>query len=139
VQRDRGFTREVVQRAEAAGCTALCVTVDTPTFGARDRQARAKYELASKLGRPHLPPPALPSGGRDGGRGGLRVFPDWVEPALTWRDIGWIRSCSSVPVLLKGVLNPDDAERAVNEGASGVIVSIGPAQIVSQRGFDSPE
>jgi len=118
VQRDREFTRDVVQRAAAAGCKALCVTVDTPTFGARNRQARARYELAPGLSRPHLPPPAKTSG-----TAGSQVFPDWTEPALTWRDIGWLSSIVKIPVLLKGVLNPDDAERAVHEGVAGVIVS----------------
>jgi 4-hydroxymandelate oxidase len=117
VQRDREFTRDVVQRAAAAGCKALCVTVDTPTFGARNRQARARYELAPGLSRPHLPLPAKKSGP------GSQVFPDWTEPALTWRDIGWLSSIVKIPVLLKGVLNPDDAGRAVQEGVAGVIVS----------------
>lgn len=117
VQRDREFTRDVVQRAAAAGCKALCVTVDTPTFGARNRQARVRYELAPGLSRPHLPLPAKTSGP------GSQVFPDWTEPALTWRDIGWLSSIVKIPVLLKGVLNPDDAERAVQEGVAGVIVS----------------
>ena len=123
IQRDRGFTRDVIQRAVAAGCKALCVTVDTPTFGARNRQARARYALRGELTRPHLPPSAPPLGGRDAGREGLQVFPDWVEPALTWRDLAWIRSCADVPILLKGVLNADDAARAVGEGISGIIVS----------------
>lgn len=117
VQRDREFTRDVVQRAEAAGCKALCVTVDVPTFGARDRQARAKYELAPGLSRPHLPPP------QKSGTAASQVFPDWTEPALTWHDIGWLSSMVKMPVLLKGILNPDDAERAVREGVAGIIVS----------------
>jgi len=118
VQRDREFTRDVVQRAAAAGCKALCVTVDTPTFGARNRQARAKYELAPGLSRPHLPLP-----GKTSGAAGSQVFPDWTEPALTWRDISWLSSIVKIPILLKGVLNPDDAERAVQEGVGGIIVS----------------
>lgn len=120
VQRDRGFTRDAVQRAEAAGCKALCVTVDSPTFGARNRQARAKYDLAPGLGRPHLP---LPTKADHSSRKGLQVFPDWVEPALTWRDISWLRSQVQIAVLLKGVLSPDDAHRAVQEGVAGIIVS----------------
>jgi 4-hydroxymandelate oxidase len=123
VQRDRAFTLDVVQRVQAAGCKALCVTVDSPTFGARNRLARAKYELRPGLRRPHLPPPAKANGDLDLGRGTLQVYHDWVEPALTWRDISWLSSNCRIPVLVKGVLNPDDADRAVQEGVSGIIVS----------------
>lgn len=123
VQRDRGFTLDVVRRAEAAGCQALCVTVDVPTFGARDRQTRARYQLAPGLGRPHLPAPSKATGDGDLDRGARQAFPDWVEPALTWRDISWLSSNCRIPVLVKGVLNPDDAERAVREGVAGIIVS----------------
>jgi 4-hydroxymandelate oxidase len=118
MQRDRGFTRDVVARAEATGCQALCLTVDTPVFGARNRQERARYDLRPGLSRPHLPAPSKSTVPVE-----LQVFADWVEPSLTWRDIGWLRSISKLPVLLKGVLNPDDGERAVQEGAAGVIVS----------------
>jgi 4-hydroxymandelate oxidase len=123
VQRDRAFTLDVAQRVEAAGCKALCVTVDSPTFGARNRQERARYELAPGLHRPHLPTPTKATGNADLGRGALQVFPDWVEPALTWRDIIWLSSNCKVPVLLKGILNPDDADHAVQEGVAGIIVS----------------
>lgn len=123
VQRDRAFTRDVTQRVEAAGCKALCVTVDSPTFGARNRQARATYELRPGLARPHLPPPTKATGNVDLGRGALQVFPDWVEPALTWRDVSWLSSNCRIPVLIKGVLNPDDAAHAVQEGVAGIIVS----------------
>jgi len=118
VQRDRGFTREVCQRVEAAGCKALCVTVDTPVFGARNRQERAKYTLAPGLSRPHVPPATKAVGSGD-----LKVFSDFVEPALTWRDIGWLTSIMRIPVVLKGILNPDDADLAVQSGVAGIIVS----------------
>jgi 4-hydroxymandelate oxidase len=123
IQRDRAFTRDVAQRVEAAGCKALCVTVDSPTFGARNRQARARYELRPGLSRPHLPPPTKATGNVDLDRGALQVFSDWVEPALIWRDISWLSSTCKIPVLLKGILNPDDADRAAQEGVSGIIVS----------------
>ena len=121
IQRDRGFSLDVAQRAETAGCKALCVTVDTPTFGARNRQARAKYELLPGLSRPHLPTATKATS--DAVRGRMQVFRDWVDPALTWRDISWLSSNCRIPVLVKGVLNPEDADRAVQEGVSGIIVS----------------
>lgn len=118
-QRDRGFTRELVQRAEIAGYRALCLTVDLPITGARNREARANVEL------PPLPnleglkdakrPGLLPSG--------LDIYSAVLDPTLTWKTIEWMRSFTKLPVLVKGVLNPDDAELAVQAGASGIMVS----------------
>ncbi|HLY19225.1 MAG TPA: alpha-hydroxy acid oxidase [Bryobacteraceae bacterium] len=104
VQRDRAFTRDLVQRAEAAGCRTLCVTVDSPTFGARNREERVRTEL---------PPRDLPNL-KDGG---------YLDPSLTWKDIDWLRGFAKTPVVLKGVLNPDDAAIAVKAGVAGIIVS----------------
>jgi 4-hydroxymandelate oxidase len=104
VQKDRAFTRDLVQRAEDSGCRALCVTVDSPTFGARNREDRAKKELPER---------ELPN----------LMGKDYLDPSLTWKDIDWLRSFARRPVLLKGVLNPDDAATAVKAGASGIIVS----------------
>ena len=104
VQKDRAFTRDLVQRAEDSGCRALCVTVDSPTFGARNREDRAKKELPER---------ELPN----------LKGKDYLDPSLTWKDIDWLRSFARMPVLLKGVLNPDDAATAVKAGASGIIVS----------------
>ena len=117
ILRDRTFTRDLVQRAENAGCKALCVTVDTAVNGARNRQTRARFTLPAGVDRPHLR--------------GLRT-PQTVEgdmysrardPNVTWKDIDWLRSFSRVPILLKGVLNAADADRAVQEGVSGILVS----------------
>jgi len=104
VQRDRGFTRDLVQRAEAAGCRAVCVTVDSPTHGARNREERARGEL------PERPLPNLQG-------------KDYLDPTLTWKDIEWLRGFAKTPVLLKGILNPDDAAIAVKAGVSGIVVS----------------
>jgi 4-hydroxymandelate oxidase len=104
VQRDRAFTQDLVQRAEAAGCRALCVTVDSPTHGARNREERARPEL------PDRPLPNLKG-------------KDYLDPTLTWKDIDWLRSFAKTPVLLKGILNPDDAAIAVKAGVSGIVVS----------------
>src|SRR5580693_895609 len=104
VQKDREFTRDLVQRAEAAGCRALCVTVDSPTHGARNREERARPEL------PDRPLPNLKG-------------KDYLDPTLTWKDIDWLRGFAKTPVMLKGILNPDDAEIAVKAGVAGIIVS----------------
>lgn len=102
VRDDKEFTKNLVQKAEALGCLALCVTIDTPTPGARDRQARVNFKLPDGLNAPYRFGPSL---------------------SLTWKDMEWLMSFAKIPVLLKGILNPDDAEKAIKVGASGIIVS----------------
>lgn len=104
VQRDRGFTKDLVQRAEGSGCRALCVTVDSPTQGARDREYRAKDELPDR---------ALPN----------LQGKNYLDPSLTWKDIDWLRGFAKTPIWLKGILNPDDAQIAVQAGVAGIMVS----------------
>ena len=104
VQRDREFTRDLVQRAEAAGCRALCVTVDSPSHGVRDREYSFKGQL------PERPLPNFQG-------------KDYLDPTVTWKDIDWLRSFAKTPVLLKGILDPDDAETAVQAGVDGIFVS----------------
>jgi 4-hydroxymandelate oxidase len=117
-QADRGMTREMVQRAQAAGCKAICVTVDTPVLGLRHREARVRFQVPSNFKLPNLPtPPASHRPLRGATLSGA------LHPALRWKDIAWLRSIATVPVLLKGVLNPEDAVRAADAGVAGVIVS----------------
>lgn len=117
-QSDHGFTRELVQRAEAAGYRALCLTVDTPVSGARNREARAHVKLPPL---PNLKGMKEAAGGVQ--TGAPRVYSSVLDPALTWKDVEWLQSFAKVPLLLKGVLNPDDADIAVKAGVSGLIVS----------------
>ena len=113
IQSDRQFTREQVERAQAAGCRALCLTVDTPTIGVRDRQTRAKFELPPDVQTPHL---------FDIGSRKQRIL-DPRRVVVTWKDVEWLRSITRVPLVLKGILDPDDAELAIEAGASAIIVS----------------
>ncbi|MGH7340267.1 MAG: alpha-hydroxy acid oxidase, partial [Candidatus Rokuibacteriota bacterium] len=95
------------------GCRALVLTVDTPVIGARDRQRRAAFRLPDGVTTPHL---ADLNAGRRGIDSTARVV-------STWRDVAWLRDIARVPLLLKGILTGDDAERAVGEGVAGLIVS----------------
>ena len=104
VQPDRGFTRDVVERAEAAGCRALCVTVDLPVIGVRNRMQRVGFKVPPGMKLPY-------------------IMEQFQGVPVTWKDIEWLRSFARVPVLLKGILNPVDADLAVRNGVSGIIVS----------------
>ena len=119
---DRGFTRELVQRAERAGFEALVVTVDAPVNGARDRERRAGFCLppgvsaVNLAGLPPAPTTTLASGES-------ALFDGLLRSAITWADIEWLRSQTRLPVILKGVLHPDDARLAMQLGVTGLIVS----------------
>lgn len=121
-QHDRGFTRELVQRAEAAGVEALVLTVDAPTSGARDREQRAGFRLPAGISAVHLagltPPAARPLA-----QGQSALFDDLLHHAPTWADVQWLQSITRLPVLLKGVLHPQDAAQAAALQVAGLIVS----------------
>lgn len=115
VFKDRGLSQALVERVQAAGARALCVTVDSPLDGPRNRQFRTPYELPPGVGFPHY------VGLRDAYT--IQTL-ETVRPAnLLWRDIEWLRSFCKVPLLLKGVMNPADAETGIKAGADGLIVS----------------
>jgi len=99
---ERAYTERLVRRAVAAGATAIAVTVDTPVAGPRNRQERSGFVFPKNL--PHI------SGDRP-------------EHPLTWKDLEWIQRAAGVPIFLKGVLHPDDAELGVKAGAAGIMVS----------------
>ena len=105
VRDDKEFTKNLVQKAEALGFRALCITVDTPVNGARNRQARVKFKLPNGINAPYT-------------NGAFTQ-----KMPLTWKEMEWLISFAKIPVLLKGILNPDDAEKAIKIGASGIIVS----------------
>jgi 4-hydroxymandelate oxidase len=123
VQPDRGFTRNLVQRAEAAKCEALVVTVDTPVLGLRHRETRSKFALPAGIERPNLKglPAAITTSDHRPREG--EIYCAVIDPTLSWKEIDWLLSFARVPVLLKGVMTGEDAELAVKAGVSGLIVS----------------
>jgi 4-hydroxymandelate oxidase len=122
VQPDRGFTKSLIRRAEDAGCRALCVTIDTPVIGTRYREMRLRFALPDGLDRPHLHGLTMNSESIHGPREG-EIYSSTLDAKLTWKEIDWLLAVARVPVILKGVMNPDDAEIAVKMGVSGIIVS----------------
>jgi 4-hydroxymandelate oxidase len=110
---DRAFVKDLVQKVEAQGCRALCITVDTPVSGVRNRQQKANFKLPDDLHPPYMIDTAFAA------KGEALKF----KKSLTWTDIEWLKSLTKLPVLLKGILNPNDAEKAIQIGCSGIIVS----------------
>jgi 4-hydroxymandelate oxidase len=123
IQTDRGLTKELVSRALACGCEAICVTVDVPVNGPRDRELRAGFHLPPGVQRANLArlgPEIAAASHRPVGR---NIYSATHGADATWKDIEWLRSCIQAKFLLKGILQPADAERAVQLGCDGLIVS----------------
>jgi 4-hydroxymandelate oxidase len=121
IQDDRGFTKALVQRAEAAGAEALVVTVDAPIH-LRNREQRARFRIPAHAEPVNLRGMAAPSSAVQGEQNSL-FDPAALTLATTWKDVEWLLSFAKRPVLLKGILSADDAEQAVKLGVAGVIVS----------------
>ena len=109
-----GYSRHLVERAEAAGYRALVVTVDLPVLGWRERDQRSGYVLPPL---PHIDPAGDEREHRYGG------IEDQWRNGLTWSTLDEIRTWTSMPLIVKGILAPEDARRAVDAGAAAVIVS----------------
>ena len=109
---NRPQARQLVERAAAAGYSAIVLTVDLPELGYRERDLRNGFELAGPWGN-------LPADEPEG----LDDLLDMRGVALTWSDLVEIRSWSSLPLVLKGILTAEDAQLAVEHGADGIVVS----------------
>jgi 4-hydroxymandelate oxidase len=124
VYRDRQATEGLVRRAEAAGCKALVLTVDAPLLGRRERDVRNRFRLPPGLAVANMLPEGYGDVPEVVGDSGLAAYvANLLNPALTWKDVAWLQSITKLPVLVKGIVRPDDALRAAEAGAVGIVVS----------------
>ncbi len=110
---DRDFTLALCHRARDAGYRAIAVTVDMPRLGNRRRARRIGFEM----------PDAVPNFAVPGGPSGNRYVSRGFDIAVTAEMIGWLAAEAGLPILVKGILRGDDALRALDAGADGIIVS----------------
>ena len=145
--RDRGYMRELIARAKSAACPVLVFTVDLPTPGARYRDIRSGFTGSKGLrgwwmnavdgvthpawmwdvwvhGRPHTLGNVV---GALEGRRRVGDFLAWIsrnfDRTMTWKDMDWVREQWDGPIIVKGVLDAQDARDAVKAGAQGLVVS----------------
>ncbi len=144
VLKDRGFMKNALERAKAAGVTTLVFTVDMPVPGARYRDAHSGMSGTNAPMRRMLQAITHPSWAWDVGllgrphdlgnisayRGnptGLADYIGWLganfDPSISWKDLEWIRDFWDGPMVIKGILDPEDAKDAVKFGADGIVVS----------------
>jgi L-lactate dehydrogenase (cytochrome) len=138
--KDRGFVADMIAMAKDVGCEALLLTVDLAVPGSRYRDARAAgaglRRMRQLLARPHWlwdvglrgKPHSL--GNLEsivGKRAPLADFQKWIQanfdPSVSWQDVDWVRKQWSGPLILKGILDPDDAKLALSAGVDGIVVS----------------
>jgi 4-hydroxymandelate oxidase len=124
VYRDRGITLDLIKRAEAVGCKALVITVDAATIGTREQDRALRFHL----------PNHLTLGNFKGQKQGLlgdsdkdsalaQYVQEQLDPSLTWHDLKWLIQQTNLPVIIKGIIRADDAQRAFACGAAGIVVS----------------
>jgi len=142
VMRDRGMSRELIERAKAAGCSALVLTVDLALQGQRDRDVHNGLTIPPTLRISNLPnfatrpgwvwryltgPKVVPASLVKPGQSTLFTIAGYVnsqfDQSVTWKDIEWAKSIWGGPLALKGILDPNDAKLAVEHGVDAVIVS----------------
>jgi 4-hydroxymandelate oxidase len=121
IAQDRDFTTDLARRAQAAGCRALMVTLDTPIWGTRERDIRNKFHVPKGMKIANLERPGQPTGHRGSGLGEALSWT--IDPSLTWADLETLARAVDIPVWVKGVLRADDAVRAIDHGAAGIAVS----------------
>ena len=114
---DRGITRELIAQAVEHGYEALVVTVDLPVGGVRERETRTESDQASA----HLVPAAVQAGLK--GDKSRTEFASLTDPDLNWSDIERFAADWPLPVIVKGLLTPEDAVLAAEHGARGIVVS----------------
>lgn len=124
VYRDREITRQMVQRAEVAGYTALILTVDVAVPGNRERDVRNRFKLPKGIQLENVTEYALENMDDQADDSAIAAYAvSQLDPGLTWKDLDWLASITSLPILVKGILRPDDAHKAIDHGAAGVVVS----------------
>ena len=144
VLKDRGFMQNALDRAKAAGCSTLVFTVDMPVPGARYRDAHSGMSGKNAAMRRYLQSIAHPQWAWDVGLNGrphdlgnistylgkptgLEDYIGWLgnnfDPSISWKDLDWIREYWDGPMVIKGILDPEDAKDAVRFGADGIVVS----------------
>lgn len=144
LMRDRGFNKELLERAKAANCSAIMLTVDMPVQGLRRRDPKNGLSIPPKLTLKNMFEVAMrPTWAlkvltgrrrtfgnleaRMKGTGGLTTLSEWIaqqfDPSVTWKDLAWLREQWPGKIIIKGILDPEDATLAIEHGVDAMVVS----------------
>lgn len=109
---DRSESLKLIQRAEKAGFKALVLTVDAPRFGLRRRDVRNNFQV----------PAGFAANFEQKSDKGLQNL-DYIDASFNWSDVAWLREVCRLPILIKGIMTPEDSLIALEFGISGIVVS----------------
>jgi isopentenyl diphosphate isomerase/L-lactate dehydrogenase-like FMN-dependent dehydrogenase len=118
LNKDSQLSKQLLQRAEKTGHTAIVLTVDLPILGLRDRNTRNKLNLPNSPNQPNGPSDRFNAAAKS-----LQSLTAGMKDDLSWDDYEWTRENTSLPVLIKGILSPQDAEEAARRKVPAIIVS----------------
>eukprot|EP00188_Purpureofilum_apyrenoidigerum_P003356 Plantae.Rhodophyta-Purpureofilum_apyrenoidigerum.ctg34837.p1 GENE.Plantae.Rhodophyta-Purpureofilum_apyrenoidigerum.ctg34837~~Plantae.Rhodophyta-Purpureofilum_apyrenoidigerum.ctg34837.p1 ORF type:complete len:429 (+),score=73.99 Plantae.Rhodophyta-Purpureofilum_apyrenoidigerum.ctg34837:117-1289(+) len=123
VYKDREVTKQLVQRAEAAGYKAIALTVDTPRLGRREADIKNQFSLPPHLTMANFTNVKQKGMKNQGGSGLAAYVASLIDRSLSWKDIDWLKSITKMPILAKGVVTAEDTVLAIQHGCAGIIVS----------------
>ncbi|XP_020585350.1 peroxisomal (S)-2-hydroxy-acid oxidase-like [Phalaenopsis equestris] len=123
VLKDRNVVAQLVRRAEMANFKALVLTADAPVLGHREADVKNRFVLPPSLIFKNFEGLDLGTMEKTNDSGIASYFANQIDRSLSWKDIKWLQTITSLPILVKGVLTPEDARLAIQNGAAGIIVS----------------
>ncbi|KAL4392801.1 hypothetical protein AHAS_Ahas03G0381400 [Arachis hypogaea] len=123
VYKDRNIVIQLVRRAERAGFKAIALTVDTPLLGRREADIKNRFTLPSHLTLKNFEGLNLGKLDKTSDSGLAAYVAGQVDRSLNWKDVKWLQTITSLPILVKGVLTAEDTRIAIQSGAAGIIVS----------------
>ena len=121
---DKTFTANMMQKAEKAGYKALVITIDAPVLGRRLAGCRNTFNMPSHLKLPNFNTDIIQNSSvKSWGSVGSELYHTLMDSSLTWDTITWVKSITTLPVIVKGVLTAEDALLSVEHGVDGILVS----------------
>ncbi|KAK8336016.1 hypothetical protein V6Z11_A09G093800 [Gossypium hirsutum] len=123
VHKDRNLVAQLVRRAERAGFKAIALTADTPRLGRREADIKNRFNLPPYLTLKNFEGLDLGKIDKTDDSGLASYAANQIDQSLSWKDVKWLQTITSLPILVKGVLTAEDTKLAIEAGAAGIIVS----------------
>ncbi|KAK1279454.1 Peroxisomal (S)-2-hydroxy-acid oxidase GLO2 [Acorus gramineus] len=123
VYKDRNVVEQLVRRAERAGFKAIALTVDTPRLGRREADIKNRFTLPPHLTLKNFEGLNLGKMDKSNDSGLASYVAGQIDRSLSWKDVKWLQTITTMPILVKGVMTAEDTRLAIQSGAAGIIVS----------------